>query len=65
MNRLCHDRPLTPVPPLPQAGEGYGTSLRDIHVHAVNKALASMLAFAQETQVLTAHPKRTTRKQLT
>lgn len=31
---------------------------------AVNKALASMLAFAQETQVLTAHPKRTSRKQL-
>ena len=31
---------------------------------AVNKALATMLAFAQETQELTAHPKRTTRKQL-
>lgn len=31
---------------------------------AVNKALASMLAFAQETQILTSHPKRTSRKQL-
>jgi len=31
---------------------------------AVNKALASMLAFAQETQCLTAHPKRASRKHL-
>ncbi len=29
---------------------------------AVNKALASMLAFAQETQVLTNRPARTSRK---
>lgn len=29
---------------------------------AVNKALASMLAFAQEAQSLTSHPKRTPRK---
>jgi hypothetical protein len=29
---------------------------------AVNKALASMLAFAQETQGLTAHPTRVPRK---
>lgn len=31
---------------------------------AVNKALATILAFAQETQDLTAHPKRNSRKQL-
>ncbi len=30
---------------------------------AVNKALASMLAFAQETQALSAHPTRPSRKQ--
>lgn len=31
---------------------------------AVNKALATMLAFAQETQDITAHSKRNSRKQL-
>jgi hypothetical protein len=31
---------------------------------AVNKALASMLAFAHETQVLSVRPKTTTRKRL-
>ena len=31
---------------------------------SVNKALASMLAFAQETQGLTARPGRTTRKRI-
>lgn len=32
---------------------------------AVNKALASMLAFARETQSLTGQPKKTTRKRAT
>jgi len=32
MNRLSHDRSLTPVPPLPE-GEGYSSSLREIHVN--------------------------------
>lgn len=36
MNRLPHDRPLTPVPPLPE-GEEYGSSLREIHVNAEEK----------------------------
>jgi hypothetical protein len=31
---------------------------------AVNKALASMLAFAKETQGLTARPRTTTRKRV-
>ena len=31
---------------------------------AVNQALASMLAFAQETQSLTGHPKRMPRKRV-
>lgn len=32
MSRLRPDRLLTPVPPLPE-GEGYGMSLRVIHVN--------------------------------
>ena len=36
----------------------YGVSIDE----AVNKALATMLAFAQETQGLTGRPKRTSRK---
>ena len=30
-NETCHDRSLTPVPPLPE-GEGYGSSLSEFHV---------------------------------
>lgn len=41
---------------LPEIQKAFPTS------EAVNKALASMLAFTQEAQSLTARPKRTTRK---
>lgn len=41
---------------LPEIKKAFPTS------EAVNKALASMLAFTQEAQNLTARPKRTTRK---
>lgn len=41
---------------LPEIQKAFPTS------EAVNKALASMLAFVQETQGLTGHPKRTARK---
>lgn len=43
---------------LPEIQKAFPTS------EAVNKALASMLAFTQETQSLTARPKRTTRKRV-
>lgn len=41
---------------LPEIQKAFPTS------EAVNKALASMLAFVQETQGLTGHPKRTAHK---
>jgi Uma2 family endonuclease len=42
-DETCHDRSLTPVPPLPM-GEGYGSSLREFHVNRTDRR-EKMLAY--------------------
>jgi membrane fusion protein (multidrug efflux system) len=42
-DETCHDRSLTPVPPLPM-GEGYGSALREFHVNR-KKWMSGLLIF--------------------